>query len=180
MYYDRLCQLIGDHASSKRVNSTHLKGRLLDHFPHMRQQAEGCDVLLVFDSDIGPALRKACQHDHDEDAVYLAKAAEIVCHNIFDTAKPFAGTFTDHCQKDCVPPNLLALIAMILEGPSIKSQTHRHKIPAALTISQLLIFNSVKHKRRVDPVINTDYRRSHTQETPLPVSVCQYVTSCHY
>ena len=166
MYRDRIAQLGG---VDQYVHSSRLKERLQDHFPNMRAQPEGRDILLVFDSDIGPALAKACQSDIDHDALSLAKAAEIVRRTIFSTVKPFTGNMTDNCQLDSVPPNLLALVGMILEGPSIKAQS-TVVVPAALSISQLLTYNSIKHNRCVDTV-NTDFRRSQTQETPLPLYI---------
>jgi len=136
MYSDRICQL---GAVDLYVHSSRLKERLQEHFPNMRAQVEGRDVLLVFDSDIGPALLKACQSDRDRDALHLAKAAEIVRRTIFSTVKPFSGKLTHDCQVNSVPPNLLALVGMILEGPSITAQTPV-AVPAALTVSQLLTF----------------------------------------
>ena len=46
-----------------------------------------------------------------------------------------------------VSPLLLTLMNMVLEGPSIKDQMAEETSPAAVTIAQLLKFNSVKHKR---------------------------------
>lgn len=62
LYTVRLSQLALDK-SVERVHSTRLKDKLLTHFPKMRAQQEGRDVLLIFESDIGPALKKACQYD---------------------------------------------------------------------------------------------------------------------
>ena len=42
--------------SDKRKHTTRLKQRLLAHFPDMRAQSKGRDVMLVFDKDIGAAL----------------------------------------------------------------------------------------------------------------------------
>ena len=63
---------------SNRLNTTRLKDRLLSHFPDMRAQQCGKNVLLAFDEHIGGALSAACQQSFDEDAVHLAKAAEIL------------------------------------------------------------------------------------------------------
>ena len=42
--------------SDKRKHTTQLKQRLLAHFPDVRAQSKGRDVMLVFDKDIGAAL----------------------------------------------------------------------------------------------------------------------------
>ena len=102
-----------------RVHSTRLKERVLAHFPDMREEQRGRDVLLVFTDDLGDALAKACKLDTDVDAVHLAHAAQIVRRHIIRDST-FSG-FPAGCQQDSVPPTLLA--CMILEGPSIKHQS---------------------------------------------------------
>ena len=56
---------------------------------------------------------------------------------------------------------------MILEGPSINDQSE-DTTPTALSISQLLRFNSIKHKRMQDTSQSNFVRHSSTQETPVP------------
>ena len=87
--------------------------------------------------------QKACELDTDTDAVHLARAAQIVRRHIIGDDKVFDG-FPPGCQQDSVPPVLLALVSMILEGPSIKHHSES-TTPAALSIAQLLKFNSLKH-----------------------------------
>ena len=153
--------------SDVRVHTTRLKQRLLSQFPDMRAQKKGRDVLMVFEEDIGNALAKACELDNDNDAVHLAHAAQIVRRNIFGEAKSFTG-FPSGCQKSSVPSLLLALVNMILEGPSIKDQSEADTTPAALSIAQLLKFNSVKHRRAHG---NVSVRHTIAQETPVPTYI---------
>ena len=104
--------------------------------------------MLSFNDDIGNALKKACYHDSDNDAMHLAQAAKVVRKEMFSQAFPFNGTFTDEYLQNAVPQSLLALVNMILEGPNIKHQTQLFTAPttkASHSISQLLMFNSVKH-----------------------------------
>ena len=86
-----------------------------------------------------------CDIYAEHDAIHLARAAVIVRCQIFENVKPFTG-FPIGCQEESVLSLLLALIYMILEGPSIKDQ-RECKAPAALSIAQLLKFNSVKNQR---------------------------------
>ena len=65
---------------------------------------------------------------------------------------------------------LLGLVNMILEGPSIKDQSE-NTTPAALTIAQLLKFNSVKHKRAAIGSTPSTVRHATTQETPVPTYI---------
>ena len=78
----------------------------------------------MFEKDIRPALKKACDHDSD---------------------------------------------AMHLDGANIMHQTklaNTSTTTAALTVWQLLVFNSVKHAHSVE---STSVRHSRERETPLPL-----------
>jgi len=109
---------------------------------------EGRDVLLVFGEDIGPAMRKACEHDADTEAIHLAHVANIIRREIFSRKTSFSGTFDKKCQESSVPNSLLALMSMILYGPNITTQSNYSSKPqAALTLSQLLMFNTVSRCR---------------------------------
>ena len=41
-------------------------------------------VLLTFDDSIGGALKKACEHDRDSDAMHLPQTAQVVCRKMFE------------------------------------------------------------------------------------------------
>ena len=72
------------------VNSTHLKNRLLAHFPYLQAHKDGQDIFLVFNE---AAMRKACEHDADSNAIHLAWAAKIVCGEPFNNKSTFTGTY---------------------------------------------------------------------------------------
>ena len=61
-----------------RVHSTDLKKRILAYFLDMKPHKQGRDTILVSNECVGHALRKACEHDADDEAVHLARAAKIV------------------------------------------------------------------------------------------------------
>ena len=69
--------------------------------------------------------------------------------------------------KKNVPSLLLALVNMILEGPSIQDHSDA-TTPAALSIAQLLKFSSVKHKRKQT---TATVWHSIDQETPVPTYI---------
>ena len=88
---------------------------------------------------------------------------------MFETRFTFDGAFQADSPKDSVTTSLLALVSMILDGANIKHQTQLANIsttPAALTLSQLLVFNSVKHARSAE---STSVRHSRERETPFPL-----------
>ncbi len=66
-----------------------------------------------------------------------------------------------------MPPSLLALVSMILEGTNIKHKAQTIATKPSLAISQLMVFNSMKHTRKVDSSGLTRHR--YGQETPLPI-----------
>lgn len=146
LYSSRIKQL--GLKQESRIQSTRLKQIILSHFPDMRATKKGRNILLVFHQDIGSALAKVCTEDSDRDAVHLPRAAQIVRRELFDKSKPFDGSFSETCQEESVPNSLLSLVNMILEGPSIKDQAYQPSSPAALSMAQLLKFNSVKHARK--------------------------------
>jgi hypothetical protein len=109
----------------------------------------------------------ACHPDCD--AIQLMRAAQVVRKENFGSSFSFDGSFQENCRQEAVPQSLLALVNMILDGANIKLQTqqvHTTRKPA-LAISQLVVFNSVKHPRNADS--SSSARHSRCRETPLPL-----------
>ncbi|KAG7163186.1 hypothetical protein Hamer_G002264 [Homarus americanus] len=127
---------------NQRVHSTRLKERILAQFPNMQEHNKGRDILLAFEDDIGDALAKACEYDHNNDAVHLLRAAQIVRRDMFIEGQGFTGSFSDKCQENSASTLLVTLVSMILEGPSIDSP--RQRSAASLTTAQLLKSGSLK------------------------------------
>ena len=151
-----------------RVDTTCFKQRLLAYFPNTIIQYQGRDIPLTFNEDFSNTLAKACELDIDLDDVHLAYAAHIVRCYIFEDSKGFNNRLHAGCQQDSVPPMLIALVSMILECPNIK---HRPEstTSAALTISKLLKFNSLKHQRTAPCGMPNPVRHANTQETPFNI-----------
>ena len=59
---------------------------------------------------------------------------------------------------------------MVMEGPSIKDQIRPSSTQAALSIAQILKYNSVKHMRKQADTSSFVRHRS-AQETPLPTYI---------
>ena len=150
-----------------RIHSTRLKIRLLSALPDLTAHVQGREILFTFKEDIWLALIKAC--DGDSDAVHLMRAAQVICKELFNI-KQFDGFFSRECQRDSVPSSLLALVNMIQDGSKIKHQTQLASnafTTAALSVSQLVVFNSVKQSRNSKSSVNVRHDRDH--ETPLPL-----------
>ena len=144
-----------------RPHSTELKKHILAQIPELR---EGRDILLAFDNDVGPVLRRACDDDYDSEAVCLARAAKIVWRDMLELQAEFTGSFGQDCQVKSVPNSLLALVDMIHSGPNIKS---RNMSQATLSVAQLLQYNSCIRRRAGSSGICHVKAR----ETPVPIYV---------
>lgn len=153
-------------AKSAQVHSTRLKDRLLAAFPDMKSYPQGRDVLLAFDKDVGEAIISACKRDFDSDALCLLRAAEIVRREIFEMDQNFNGTFADDCQEKSVPASLLALMRMVIDGPSLKPRESQDRptSTASLTLAQLVAFNAVKKRKS-----NSSPKHMTERETPVPI-----------
>ena len=73
----------------------------------------------------------------------LAKAATIVRRDMLKMKQHFDGSFESKCQEDSVSASLVALVSMVLNGPSIKEQSVLTTPQHVLTIAQLLMHNSM-------------------------------------
>jgi hypothetical protein len=97
-------------------------------------------------------------------------AAQLIHRELFRNEFGFQGTFSSDCETKAVCKPLLTLIQMILEGPCIDDANENFS-RAALTISEVITFNSVKKSRVAvssgDKVTST--RHSRCQETPLTI-----------
>ena len=131
-----------------RIHSTKLKDRILGFFQDMETHKQGRDVVLICNADVGSALSKACKHDADSDAIHLAKAANIVRRDMFKMKNHFNGSFEKECQEESLPVSLIAVVAMVLNGPNILEQSSSSAMPQLiLTISQLLMYISLARRR---------------------------------
>ena len=139
-----LCELLSERVKKLGVdnfivNCTRLKEKLCKHIPNLESYTKSHkNILLAFKSDIGQALADACANKFDEDALCLARAAEIVRRDLFVESKSFEGRFNDESEQNSIPSSLSTLVQLILEGPSIKHQTSTASKHSALSISQLI------------------------------------------
>ena len=95
----------------------------------MKPHQQGRDIILVSNECVGHALRKACEHDADDEAVHLARAAKIVRRDMLKMKNQFSGSFEPTSQEESVSMSLLELVAMVLNGPNIKGQSSSSTIP---------------------------------------------------
>ncbi len=101
---------------------------------------------------------------------------------MFKMKQGFTDPFDAQCQEEALPPLLLSLLAMVLYGPSLKTQSSSSSLPQpALTLSQLLMPNTLGRKWENSFTSRHTTRHSQDRETPLPiyVGVMIHTQSCH-
>lgn len=104
-------------------------------------------MILMFDKDIGEAMKTIPEQDFDQESVHLSKVAQIITRYIFEVEQSFDETFLEKILYG----SLEALVSMIIDGPSVTDIDSDSECSAvSLTLSQLLSFNTVKsrHARR--------------------------------
>eukprot|EP00112_Aurelia_sp_Birch-Aquarium-sp1_P007906 Seg1863.1 transcript_id=Seg1863.1/GoldUCD/mRNA.D3Y31 product="hypothetical protein" protein_id=Seg1863.1/GoldUCD/D3Y31 len=168
LYTNRLEQL--GVIVDTRVNSTHLKERILALSPDLIAEMKGRDTYISCRGKVGEMLQMAYAECGDDEGTYLAKAANIVRRDIFTTKSKFDGTFSKDAQKDSVPKTLLTLISMILNGSDLTAKNEHDLLSqnqACLSVSQMVVFNSFKRRRDLNNMVCD--RHSKDREPPLPV-----------
>ena len=91
---------------------------------------------------------------------------------MFNQKNLFHGSFTEESLRNVMPQSLLALVNIILKGPSIEHQIELVNAPdtsACNTISQLLMFNSIKSAQVADSSSSVSHKHHH--ETPISLYI---------
>lgn len=168
-----LKQLYNEHLenfgedSSVPIHSSRFTQRLLHYLPYLEAHNSKCGTLLSLKKDIGNTLLDACNIDSDNEAILLMRVAKLIRKEMFQHEYIFNGSLTDE-QYDNMPDLLETLIKMILgdstnEQPDCADALSR----AASSITQLIVFNSVK-RSRTDTV---SLRHNLGRETVLPLYI---------
>ena len=147
LYTECLAQLGGD--TSKRINSTRLKDKLLSQLPELEaHKTSSNEVLISFKWDIGEALLCASKQTSDDDADVLMRAAQIVHNDIFHMKYQFEGSLVDKAYNN-LPASLTALVQMILSGTNITKQreTCNEMSRPVQSMTELMTFNTIKRGR---------------------------------
>lgn len=163
LYTDRLRNL-GVEVTG-RIHSSDLKDRILANVPGIRAYKQGRDILLSYDDDVGFALMHSSVDNCDDEAICLAKAAQIIRRDMLGMQATFDGSFSKDCQEQAVPKSLVALVGMIMDGPNIINKETEKVRQATLTMAQLLQHNS--YVKRHPGSTGTHHNKN--RETPLPI-----------
>ena len=163
LYSNRLEQL-ETHATG-RIYSTKLKNRIMSYFPDSDAHKEGRGVILVHNKDVGDALGKAYEHDSDNDAVHLLRSANIVRRDMFKMKHLIMTVRRNQCQS--LGTSFYGIVWFKHHNPVQRC----HYPSTSITISQLLMYNSVVHKRETVSISPPITRHSQVRTTTLPIYV---------
>ena len=163
LYVSRLRNLNVD----KSVNKTCLRNRIIEHYHGaIQEQTDGKNTVLVFNQGIETLLKDALKKRNcEEEAFNFVNVAKYIRNDVFQMPGfSFTGEFTSDCQLKSVPPSLMCLVSMLLNGPNIESQDFEESQPC-ITIAQLIIFNMKKIKK----LATKSDRHNQDREPPLPL-----------
>ena len=171
--YNKRLQELG--VEGEYIHASRLKNKLLSQIPDLSaytsKHSQGQGIYFMFDYDVAELVQEASlQKDYDMDAIYIARAAEIVRRDMFQKGAGFSGSFERNCQENSVPNSLKTLVDMVLLGPSIENQSknvEQKTRQTSLTVSQLIYFNSIRHRKAA----GEQSRHNIDRETPLPLYI---------
>ena len=163
LYTDHVKKLAGD--TTKFVHSTRLAQKIQEHIPTIQIHKSKSGTLLTFKKDAGDAMLTACEPNPDEEAVMLKRVSTMIRKEIFERNYNFKGSLCDEEYKD-LPPSLSTLFGMILGESSTSQHDGTLKSNAVFSITQLLVFNTVK--QRTDSLF---VRHNLNRETALPLYI---------
>jgi len=177
--YQTMMSDMGRPCSGREPHATRFKDHLLHNLPEWAELAEGRDVFISHKSTVGAVLAHtyhSSQIDQDE-ALLLIRAAMALRKRILLKQDTFNGSFSPNCLSSPVEETVLSFVNVVLQG-SKGAVGHSSRIQSdsdaalgtrakiACTLSQLLIFNTVKYASSSD---NTVIRHSKERETPFPL-----------
>ena len=158
----------GVEDAEHKVHSTRLKDKILTYIPDLQAHKKGKDILLVFEDTPGEAIFYSCKNSAEEEGMILSRAAGLIRNRLFDEFPKFTGSFTHDFPERSIPMTLFTLVRMLLEGCQIDTERSPNSCKAALSISQLIRFNSIKRERK-EAV--KEIRHHPDRETPLPLYI---------
>jgi hypothetical protein len=168
---NRLAEYNASQESIERIHSTRLKEDILKELPDLSEARHGRDVLLTAENDVGAAIFDACTLSGHNDGACLAKAARIVRKQLFADSPQPVGILENFGDNSAVPSSLFCLISMILGHSDIglEDEEHKKKSKAAVAISQLIRFNTVKKPRKCNNSTPDNTRHLRKYETSFPL-----------
>ncbi|VDI65760.1 Hypothetical predicted protein [Mytilus galloprovincialis] len=86
--------------TSVRGHSTDLKKRVLAASPDLQDHKRGRDLLLLFNDNVGAAIKQATRTNYDDEAMILSKAEQIVRKDMMAMQNIFNGTWLNNVNTN--------------------------------------------------------------------------------
>ena len=175
LYKERVIEF-GGH-TSERLHTIKLKNRLSAHAENLREYKDKKFSYLTFDENFVTILKSCYERNLDDEAFVLPEAAKILRREVFaKDCNEFDGHFSENSQKEFVPASLKSFVSIVIQGSRINN-SNKGLEQATLTISQLLIHNSMKRVRQNQ--INTKTQRAKSRENPLDIYLGMVIHTKH-
>ena len=133
-------------------HSTQFKEKTLKRIPELTEHKMGRDVILTLKDDCGKAIFGA--RDLQDDGMCLERAARIIRKEILSKQEEkklsnkndviSKETFSSQSEIDYISPPVMRFIDMVLLNGLNVDTSDKKRSSSALTIAQLLQFNTVK------------------------------------
>ena len=109
-----------------RVNSTRLKQRLLSITSGLKSQAQGKEIVFIFEADIGGAIKNACVNDRDSNYYEItcpdkAEAeTRVILHVLHSVCQGFVNICVRTVDTDVVVLSVASMNEETMEGSKCK------------------------------------------------------------
>ena len=150
---------LGGHTPN-RIHTTKLKERLMLHIENLKEyQDSNNQCYIPFDNDAGTVLKTFYKKSYDDEAFVLSEAAKIICRDVSLVDSTSDGNFTRNCQQHYLPQSVKLFVDNIVQG-SKKNSSRKQLTQSTLTISQLIVQDSIKRIRQNVKTQNVHLRRN--------------------
>ena len=155
----------------RKVNRTQFKLSLLKSFPGLTESIRNNQVYLIFEEDICESFHSTSinENAHSEsDEIVLSKALELL-QSYSTPQEPFNGVFLNGCERNAVDNRVLDFILKWITGAKTDDDLNEDsaRLRQALTIAQIVEYNSIKYERKEAPTV----RHLAYRETPQQVYI---------
>ena len=168
MYKEKLRSYGASDEWVEVAHRTRFKENLLKSVPGIIETTTGKSIMITLDGELGKALFQACLNSNVDDSAVITDAARRIRKVLFLDKQTFDGDLSRNIHNLSVPPHILHLVSMILEGGTVNRDLSESQQRIATNISELLRFNAVKRTRRSSA---QNFHHSAENEPPLPVAV---------
>jgi len=153
------------------VHKTHLKERILKHFPECKPEFDGRTIVLLFDNTLRIMVRETLKQSADLDAMTLMKAAKIKSDAIFCHMRIWnsQGTFPRVVKNNHYRRVYLRYSPWLCMRTDINTDNDHHQ--PCMSLAQLVSFNTVAQQRSKSQLSRHGFVNRRCQSTLVLTSI---------